>query len=120
MLKIAISVMAILIACGAPAFAQQHWCWRFAGTGVSAAGIFVTENDADADGFYRITAITGRANAATITTLQPTGTSIPGNSGYPVDNLLRATAPHLTKHGFGFMAADGVYHNPFHAGRTLG
>ena len=119
MVKIAISAMTALIACATPAFAQQHWCWRFAGTGVSAAGTFVTENDADADGSYRITAITGRANAATITTLQPAGTSIPGNAGYPVDNLIRATAPHLTKHGFGFMAADGAYHNPFHAGRTL-
>jgi len=118
MLKTAVSFMAALIACGTPAFAQQLWCWRFAGPGVSAAGTFVTEADADADGYYLITTITGRANAATITTLQPTGTSIPGNAGYPVDNLIRATPPHLTKHGFGFMVAGGEYHNPFHVGRS--
>jgi hypothetical protein len=116
MVKIAITVLAVLIVCGSPALAEQLWCWRFAGPGVSAAGTFLTAEVADADGYYRITAITGRANAAAITALQPTGTSIPGNSGFPVDNLIRAIAPHLTKHGFGFMAAGGDYHNPFYAG----
>ncbi len=67
---------------------------------VSAAGTFLTESDADADGYYRITAITGTANSATITALQPTGTSVPGNEGFPVDNLVRTTAPLLSKHGF--------------------
>jgi len=68
----------------------------------------------DAEGFYRITTITGNANTATVTALQPTGTSIPGNSGYPVDNLIGASAPQLTKHGLGFVTSDGTYHNPFH------
>jgi hypothetical protein len=81
---------------------------------VSARGSFVTGDAADAEGFYRIVRITGRANAAPVTALQPTDTSIPGNAGYPVDNLIRQAAPQLTKHGFGFLASDGAYHNPFH------
>lgn len=116
MMKILISVMVALGVCSTPAFAKQLWCWNFAGTGVSAAGTFLTGNDADAEGYYRITGITGSVNSAPITALQPTGASIAGNSGFPVDNLVRATAPQLTKHGFGFMAADGSYHNAFHVG----
>jgi len=115
MVKILISLISALIVCSRPACAQQVWCWSFAGTGVSAAGTLITGNSADAEGFHSITAITGTANSAKITALQRTGTSIPGNSGYPGDNLIRATAPQLTKHGFGFAAADGTYHNPFHA-----
>ena len=40
--------------------------------------------------------------ASPITGLQPSGTSIPGNDGYPVDNLVRTEAPRLTMHGFGY------------------
>jgi len=114
MLKIMAGLSGALIVGGTPAFAQHLWCWSIAGTGASATGTLVTSNDADADGFHRIIGITGAANSATITALQPTGTSIPGNSGFPVDNLVRATAPQLTKHGLGFMTSDGAYHNPFH------
>jgi hypothetical protein len=114
MMKILINMTAALIFCSTPAYTQQLWCWSFGGPGVSAAGTFLTESDADADGYYRITAITGTANSATITALQPTGTSVPGNEGFPVDNLVRTTAPLLSKHGFGFMASNGTYHNPFH------
>jgi hypothetical protein len=110
MLKIMAGLSGALIVGGTPAFAQHLWCWSIAGTGASATGTFVTSNDADADGFHRIIGITGAANSATITALQPTGTSIPGNSGFPVDNLVRATAPQLTKHGLGFMTSDGAYH----------
>ena len=88
-----------------------HYLWRAVDQHGVALDILVQER--------RNGAAAGRANAATITTLQPTGTSIPGNSDYPVDNLIRATAPHLTKHGFGFMAADGACHNPLHAGHSL-
>jgi hypothetical protein len=114
MMKIIISAMGALMCCGMPAFAQQVWCWSLTGTGVSAAGTLVAGNGVNAEGFSPITAITGIANSATITALQATGTSIPGNAGYPVDNLIRASAPQLTKHGFGFAASDGTYHNPFH------
>ncbi len=114
MLKILICAMSALISCSMPVFAQQMWCWSLTGAGVSATGTFVTSNGVDADGFSPITAITGTANSAAITALQATGTSIPGNAGYPVDNLIRAAAPQLTKHGFGFVTSDGTYHNPFH------
>jgi hypothetical protein len=66
-----------------------------------------------AHGFYQIVEISGAVNSASVTALQPTGTSIPGNSGFPVDNLVRVTVPQLTKHGFGFATSDGAYHNPF-------
>ena len=107
-------LLGALIADSAAAFGQLSWCWSFAGSGVSARGSFVTEKNADGEGFYRITKIAGRANSASVTALQATGTSVPGNAGYPVDNLVRQTAPQLTKHGFGFLAADGAYHNPFY------
>jgi hypothetical protein len=114
MTKIMISMIGALIVCSTPAVAAQFWCWNLEGEGVSAAGSFVTESSADAEGFYSIIAITGTVNSAAITALQPTDTSIPGNTGYPVDNLIRLTAPQLTKHGLGFAASDGAYHNPFH------
>ena len=54
-----------------------------------------------------------------ITGLQPAGTAVPGNAGFPLDNLLRAAgasgAPQLTGAGFGFALADGTYANPFYA-----
>jgi hypothetical protein len=113
-MKILVSAMGALIVFSMPAFAQQLWCWSFTGTGESATGTLVTGTSADAEGFYPITAIAGTANSAAVTALQPTGTSIPGNSGYPVDNLIRTSAPQLTKHGIGFITSDGTYHNPFH------
>jgi hypothetical protein len=68
----------------------------------------------NADGFYEITAISGEANGIAISGLETAGTSVPGNDGYPVDNLVRADAPRLTAHGFGYALADGTYANPFY------
>jgi hypothetical protein len=113
MMKVLAATLGALIVGITPASARLLWCWSFAGSGVSAAGTIATSNDVDGDGFYRIISIAGTANSATITALQPTGTAIPGNAGFPVDNLIRPTAPQLTKHGFGFAASDGTYHNPF-------
>ena len=53
-------------------------------------------------------------NGVAITGLQPAGTSIPGNDGYPVDGLIKAEAPQLSLHGFGYALADGTYANPFY------
>jgi hypothetical protein len=53
-----------------------------------------------------------------ITGLQPAGTAIPGNEPYAVDNLVNATPPQLTVHGFGFLLANGNYANPFYKGST--
>lgn len=114
MTKILASVLWVLIVGSTPAFAERTWCWSITGSGVSVRGSVVTDDKADAAGFYRIVGITGRANAASVTTLQPAGTSIPGNAGYPVDNLIRNATPQLTRHGFGFATSDGTYHNAFH------
>jgi hypothetical protein len=109
----------LLLGAGNHTSASLLWYWSYSGTGVSASGTFATEVSPDADGFYRITGITGTANGATITGLQPTGTAIPGNSGFAVDNLVSPTGSQLTKHGFGFAVANGAFHNPFYAGHHL-
>jgi hypothetical protein len=91
-----------------------EWRWSYQGEGVIASGAFTTRDAPDGDGFYEITAIAGQANGVAITGLQPPGTSIPDNDGYPVDNLVRTAAPQLSKHGFGYTLANGTYANPFY------
>ena len=91
-----------------------EWRWSYQGEGVTASGAFTTKDAPDADGFYEITGITGEANGVAIKGLQPPGTSIPGNDGYPVDDLIRAEGPQLSMHGFGYALADGTYANPFY------
>jgi hypothetical protein len=109
-------VLPLLI--GAALVAQSaealDWRWRYQGEGVTASGAFTTKDAPDADGFYEITAITGEANGVAIRGLQPAGTSIPGNDGYPVDNLVRTAAPQLSKNGFGYALANETYANPFY------
>jgi hypothetical protein len=111
---ILIAALAVLLLASKPVCASQLWNWSFSGAGVSASGTFTTEAAPDARGFYRITGIAGTANGGTITGLQATGTAVPGNSGYPVDNLVRSNGPQLTTHGFGFSVSNGEYHNPFY------
>ena len=91
-----------------------EWRWSYEGAGVSASGSFTTKDAPDANGFYEIAVISGEANGVAITGLQPPATSIPGNDGYPVDNLVRTEAPRLTMHGFGYALANGTYANPFY------
>lgn len=99
-----------------PAHASTLWSWNYSGAGITASGTFTTVDTPDAQGGYRITAITGTRNGQTITALQPTGTWIPGNQPYAVDNRVFASpGPQLTKAGFGFALADGTYSNPFYA-----
>jgi hypothetical protein len=102
---------AALLAQSAEAF---EWRWSYEGEGVAASGTFTAKDAPNADGFYEITGISGEANGVAITGLQPPGTSIPGNDGYPVDNLVRTEAPRLTMHGFGYALANGTYANPFY------
>src|SRR5207244_6714093 len=92
----------ILLTQGQPARALLVWNWSYDGAGVSASGTFTTNNAPDGAGFYQIVGVTGTNNGVTITGLQPTGTAIPGNEPYSVDNLVSAAEPHLTTHGFGF------------------
>jgi hypothetical protein len=99
-----------------PAHASTVWSWNFAGSGIRASGTFTTLDVPDAQGGYLITSVTGVRNGQAITALQPTGTWIPGNEPYAVDNLVfTGPGPQLTKAGFGFALADGTYSNPFYA-----
>ncbi len=107
----ALSVGAALLAAGAQA---STWKWSYQGEGVAASGTFTTSDARAGAGFYEITGIKGEANGVAIVGLQPPGTSIPGNDGYPVENLIRAAAPQLSNHGFGYKLADGTYANPFY------
>ena len=93
--------------------ASLLWNWSYTGPGVNASGTFETDDKPDAHGFYQIIGITGTANRGMITELQTTGTAIPGNSGFTVDNLVTSREPQLTMHGFGFSVSNGEYHNPF-------
>jgi hypothetical protein len=104
----------LLLGARQPAHADLLWHWSSSGTTVSATGTFTTGDTPDAQGFYLINGIAGTANGATITGLQPAGTAIPGNAGYPVDNLVKAAGVQLTGHGFGFSVAGGEFHNPFY------
>ena len=91
------------------------WTWSYSGEGITASGTLTTTDTADADGFHLITDITGTRNGEAIVALQPTGTSIPGNEPFAVDNLISLTDPQLTGSGFGYAIADGTFANPFFA-----
>ena len=110
-LTLSLAFCAALVAQDAQA--SRLWRWSYEGQGAAASGTFTTSDSPDADGFYEIVAITGEANGVAITGLQPAGTSIPGNDGYPVDNRVKAGAIAL-KEGFGFSMADGTYATPFY------
>src|SRR6516164_1165856 len=95
MMRILIAA-AIFLMHGQSAKALLLWNWSYSGAGISASGTFTTNDAPDAAGFYQIVEITGSDNGATITGLQPTGTPIPGNEPYAVDNLVSAAEPRLT------------------------
>jgi hypothetical protein len=95
--------------------AGMQWSWHYEGAGISASGTLTTSDVANGAGYYQITAIHGTRNGVRISGLQPTGTAIPGNEPYPVDNLLSASGQHLTDKGLGFGLADGTFSNPFFA-----
>ena len=112
-LKLAFSLITFAALVALPAEALE-WRWSYQGEGVTASGSFTSKDAPNADGFYEITGIKGEMNGVAITGLQPPGTSIPGNDGYPVDGLVKAEAPQLSLHGFGYALADGTYANPFY------
>lgn len=91
------------------------WNWNYSGPGINAAGTFTTVDTPDGAGFYLITGITGTRNGETITGLQPTGTPIPGNEPFSVDNLVRLGGNQLTGDGFGYSTSGGNYASPFFA-----
>lgn len=101
------------------------WRWRYrtpsgaTGPSIRAHGRFVTDQDPDRDGSYQILRIKGRRNGDRITGLVPAGTSIPGNSPYEGDNVVRrnraSKGEQLTTGGFQFGLKDGSYSNVFFA-----
>ena len=96
--------------------ADIPWVWNYSGTGVTASGTLWTTESPDAAGFYQITSISGSRNGDTITGLYPTGSAIPGNEPYVVDNLIRTSGPgQTTVEGFGYSLASGAYANPYYA-----
>ena len=116
-MKLALSLVLGAALLSVSAHADIVWRWSCTGAGFDASGTLTTKNAPDADGFYQIVAIRGEGGGVSITGLQPAGTSIPLNVGYPVDNLVREAAPQLTIHGFAFSLADGRFANPFYAER---
>ncbi len=68
----------------------------------------------DASGHFLISGINGSRNGDPITALEPTGQAIPGNEGFPVDNLIGPDGS-LTKNGLGYETASGNFANPFFA-----
>ena len=115
-LKRAYWLVAAVMLHALPAEALE-WRWSYSGEGVTASGSLTTKDAPDSEGFYEITGVRGEMNGVAITGLQPAGTSIPGNDGYPVDGLIKEEAPHLSLHGFGYALADGTYANPFYGAR---
>ncbi|WP_137178207.1 PEP-CTERM sorting domain-containing protein [Roseomonas sp. AR75] len=109
------ALLAATLSAPLQAHAELLWNWSYSGAGIAASGTFTTGETPDGAGFYAITGITGTRNGIAITALQPTGTAIPGNAPFAVDNLVRTTGAQLSTHGIGFAMADGTYANPFFA-----
>ncbi|MEB3264968.1 MAG: hypothetical protein VKJ66_11410 [Synechococcus sp.] len=101
------------------------WQWRYrtpkgaTGPSIRAHGTFITDSDPNGDGAFAIQRIKGRRNRDRITGLYPAGTSIPGNSPFEGDNLVRpegtSDGGQLTTGGFQFALDDGSYSNVFFA-----
>ncbi|KYC43845.1 PEP-CTERM sorting domain-containing protein [Scytonema hofmannii PCC 7110] len=91
------------------------WNWSYSGTGLAASGTFTTNDTTNDLGFYQISGITGTRNGETITGLQASGTPIPGNEPFDVDNLISLNTQQLTGDGFGYFTSGGNYSNPFFA-----
>ena len=105
----------VLTTISEPAAAPLEWTWHYTGAGISASGSLTTNDIANSAGYFQIIGITGARNGVTIVKLQATGTAIPGNEPYAVDNLISPNGQHLTEKGFGAALADGTFINPFFA-----
>jgi hypothetical protein len=98
------------------ASANTIWQWSYSGTGIDAKGILTASDTADSNGYYPILSISGKRNGDTISGLYPTGTAIPGNEPYAIDNLIKVgSSGQLTSEGFGYTLASGAHANPYFA-----
>src|SRR5262249_20714243 len=89
--RFVVSAMFIVLATPLPVQAALLWDWTYSGAGIAASGTFTTDDAPDSGGYYHITGITGSRNGVAIISLEPTGKAIPGNAGFPVDNLITAS-----------------------------
>ncbi|MEL4896730.1 PEP-CTERM sorting domain-containing protein [Crocosphaera sp. Alani8] len=89
--------------------------WSYSAPGIEASGTLTTNDIIDDNGFYLITDITGKRNDEIIIGLSPTGTSIPGNEPFELDNLISLDEEQLTSSGLGFLTSEGNFINVFFA-----
>ncbi|MEO8767176.1 MAG: hypothetical protein ABI363_02340, partial [Nitrosospira sp.] len=85
-------VFAVLVLIGALSAQQASamvWNWSYSGSAITADGSFLTSDVPDAGGYYEILSIMGNRNGDAIVGLYPTGSAIPGNEPYAIDNLIR-------------------------------
>ena len=85
---------------------------------IRARGTLLTSNRPLENGFYRVKSIRGRRDGDVITGLVDAGTSIPGNTPYAGDNLIRRNRkgrPQLTGNGIQFALDNGTYSDVFYA-----
>jgi hypothetical protein len=102
------------LAIATQANASILWSWGYSGSGIEARGTLTTADTPDQDGFYQVLGITGTRNGVAITGLHPTGSAIPGNEPFKVDNIIDADGG-MTSHGIGYGTAAGTYANLFFA-----
>jgi len=107
------AAVSLCLAAPAAVRADRQWEWEYAGEQVMARGTLTTTDDPNTEGFFQVIGIAGTRNGVAVIGLQKTGTAIPGNEPYAVDNLIRAMPPHLTEHGIGYALSDGTFTNPF-------
>jgi hypothetical protein len=97
------------------AHAELHWHWSYSRPGAEASGTLTTKDTPNSSDFYEIVGIEGKLNGIKITGLIPTGSLMPGNDPYTIDNVISSKNNQLTPDGFGFSLADGTYANPYFA-----
>ncbi len=92
------------------------WNWSYSAPGIEASGNLTTNDTPDDLGFYLITGITGTRNDETIIGLEPTGSSVPGNEPFVLDNRISLNPDEqLTSSGFGYSTSEGNFVNMFFA-----
>jgi hypothetical protein len=85
---------------------------------INARGTLLTSNKPLENGYFKVRSIKGIRDGDVITGLVDAGTSIPGNTPFAGDNLIRKNKngrAQLTNHGIQFSLNDGTYSNVFYA-----
>jgi hypothetical protein len=97
-----------------PPGAVLLWDWKYTASGIAASGTFTSSSSLDTSGHFLISGITGSRDGDPIIALEPAAQAIPGNVGFPVDDLI-GPGGSLTGNGFGYETASGNFANPFFA-----